>query len=363
MEEEADNSSQESSGSEPARKRLSPIAELTRTVRNFFAELLDIQYQFTYDELNHELYNHNLDWKFRAQIDKFFKGLTEMEFGGREVTEEEVGAAAREAKSIIKRLSGYVQERPKSRSADWGKKGVFSKLKRITGLDIGASRKRGDLQTQEEAEAEKEKPVDRMPEGLQEEAEQPDEKETQQPKEQAHYHEPEQEAPEPPPPPPPKADHKDHARGGSAEGRALGRLGRLSKRISRARPVIVSRSPRRPKELFIKPRKPLDSTKPTKPIKHGMTAGESGPHAAPTVEGILSNIAAFAGNRIRLVGTLKFVNRIIEKTDFWYMFEDTTGKIVAVSKNTDKYEGRGTLRGVVKKTLTGEAFIEIESFN
>lgn len=360
MDEKVNNTSNEGSN-ESSSRPISPIAELTRTVRNFFAELLDIQYQFTYDELNQELFNHNLDWKFRAQIDKFFKKLTEMEFGGREVTEEEVGAAAREAKSIIKRLSGYVQERPQSRSADWGKEGVFGKLKKITGIDLGIIRKRGDLLTPEEAEAEREKPARHMPSGLEEQPDQAEGKETHREHGPVYAHGPGQPESEPPPPPPYKS-HGSRTPGESVESKALGRLGRLSERVGRARPALITR-PSGPKMPRLRVINKLSLHKTAEPQLRAMTAGETGPHSAPTVNGILGNISAYAGNRVRLVGTIKFVNRIIEKTDFWYMFKDTTGKIVAVSKNTDKYEGRGTLRGVVKKTLTGEAFIEIESFN
>ena len=107
------------------------VSELSDTVRNFFASLLNINYAFTYDELNKELFSHNLDWKFRAQIDKFFKRLLEMEYGGRLVTEGEVSAAACEAEAIIKRLTGYMEERPLSRASSWGTKGFFGRIKNI----------------------------------------------------------------------------------------------------------------------------------------------------------------------------------------------------------------------------------------
>jgi len=273
------------------------LSELSDTLRKFFANMLKIKYQFTYDELNQELFNHNLDWKFRAQIDKFFKKLTEMEFGGREVSDEEIEEIAREAQSIIRRLSGYTEERPQSRASSWANRSLLDRLKKATGIGAIASRRRSRSSRRTAAE-----------------------------------------------------------KGGRAEHPATGDLGPVPQPEKEDRAEGKPRTKAAKTEEAEKPA----TARPTEPKPEPPPA-----HAEPeelSVDGITRNVNGFVGKKVKLSGTIKFVNKIIEKGDFWYMFSDSTGNIVAVSKLTDTYEGKGVLKGLVKKTLTGDAFIEIEGF-
>jgi len=256
--------------------------------------MLKIKYQFTYDELNQELFNHNLDWKFRAQIDKFFKKLTEMEFSGREIGDEEIEDIAREAQSIIRRLSGYTEERPQSRASSWANRGFFDRLKKATGISSIKSRRMSRSSRRAAAERAGRQAT---------------------------------EGPGPVPLP-------------EKEGRAEEEPREKAAKTHEAKKPHKTRPP---------------EPKPEPPPVHAEEEELS-------VDGITRNIEGFAGRKVRLRGTIKFVNKIIEKGDFWYMFSDSTGNIVAVSKLTDTYEGKGVLKGLVKKTLTGDAFIEIEGF-
>jgi len=312
-------------------KHDSSIKELSDALRKFFANLLDIQYQFTYDELNEELFNHNLDWKFRAQIDLFFKRLNEMEFGGRQVSEHELHSAIREAEAIIKRLSGYVEERPQSRAAAWGNMSFLERVKRISGVSVGREilgikrRLKSSFARHKEVPETPNIQHDDLTTRVQEEhiaaTNQPERSESSDndigdvlPEPQAPT-EP-QASPEPPePPPPPEPTHK----------RGL----------------------------------PPSAPEPSTVRKRGVGAIAQ---QSICIEGLMRNLDAFAGKSIILKGTIKFVNKIIQKGDFWYMFTDNSGDIVAVSKKTGSYSGKGKLSGVVKKTLTGDAFIEIDGF-
>jgi len=78
---------------------------------------------------------------------------------------------------------------------------------------------------------------------------------------------------------------------------------------------------------------------------------------------LVTNLDTFDGKPVSLSGSIIFVNTIVEVGDFWYMFRDGTGSIVAFSKMTNKYAGKGTLKGIMRKTLSGEGFIEIENFD
>ncbi len=81
-----------------------------------------------------------------------------------------------------------------------------------------------------------------------------------------------------------------------------------------------------------------------------------------SVNYINSHLDDFINKDVILIGNISFLKRIMKTGHFWYSFSDGTADIVAVSKSIGTYNGRGTLRGTVKKTGTGQAYIDIIIF-
>lgn len=77
---------------------------------------------------------------------------------------------------------------------------------------------------------------------------------------------------------------------------------------------------------------------------------------------IFRDISKYENTPVKLRGRIFFVNRMLNEGNFWYMFSDDTANMVSLSKATDRYSGKGTLTGTIRKTLTEEVFIEIDHF-
>ena len=253
------------------------IAELSKTLRKFFANLLDIKYQFTYEELREELRKLKIDRESKKEIETFFKGLVEMQYGGGKIKKEDADMAAKKASLIIQKVSGYAEEEPEPKP----KPGRSKIVKKILG--------------------------------------------------------------------------------------GMGRMAGMRDIISKGRAGTFFEGKSGTGNGIMK-----DTPSESAVIEAGKKAVDKGgieseaiqyrKLSAPSAKEITENIDAFTGKEVKLKGSMAFVNRIPGTGDFWYMFKDRTGNIVAMSSSTDKYAGTGTLRGTAKKTLSGEPFIRVKSF-
>ncbi len=77
-------------------------------VRRYFKSLLDMRYEFTYEELMNEIKTRNISSTFKTVLVNFFERSTEMEFSGKSVSKQEFMAMISEFKQIL----SFTSEQP-----------------------------------------------------------------------------------------------------------------------------------------------------------------------------------------------------------------------------------------------------------
>lgn len=109
-------------------------------MRRYFRNLLDLNYEFTYEELIEEITNRNLSSVFKKVLEDFFNRSLEMEYSGKSVSKEELKAMISEFKVILSMTS---QEPLKTQELIPGKKlgKLDSMFSKITGAEEALRKK------------------------------------------------------------------------------------------------------------------------------------------------------------------------------------------------------------------------------
>jgi len=81
------------------------ILLFSTTVRRYFKNLLGLKYEFTYDELIHEINSRDISPTMKSVLKKFFDRSLELEFSGKNVSKQELKAMISEFKQIVAHTS------------------------------------------------------------------------------------------------------------------------------------------------------------------------------------------------------------------------------------------------------------------
>lgn len=102
---------------------------LSGITRDFFKELLDLHYEFTYDELELELRKRNK----RQELVDISKEISEMKYSGKRITKQELEAFAGKVEQLVKKEQLRKEEAglKVSKAMAKDRKGFFSKISQI----------------------------------------------------------------------------------------------------------------------------------------------------------------------------------------------------------------------------------------
>ncbi len=97
------------SGKTPTREL---AVEFSRIVREYFKYILNIDYEFTYNELLNEMKKKDINSEIEGLLVEFFKRATHVEFAGHKIRRRELQSLINEAKEVVHLTS---KEEPKKR--------------------------------------------------------------------------------------------------------------------------------------------------------------------------------------------------------------------------------------------------------
>ncbi len=89
-------------------------AEFSRIVREYFKDILNLEYEFTYDELLREIKKKNVNPEIESLLVEFFNRATKIEFAGHKLRRRELQSLINEAKEIV-HLTSKEEEKKKLR--------------------------------------------------------------------------------------------------------------------------------------------------------------------------------------------------------------------------------------------------------
>ena len=120
---------------------------LSTITRNFFREMLDLHYEFTYDELEQELRKRNK----RKELIDISKEISEMKYSGKRITKQELEALAGRIEQLVKKEQFRKEEAELkiSKAIVKGRSGFFSKISQIE-TEKGKKKHLLELMEQEE---------------------------------------------------------------------------------------------------------------------------------------------------------------------------------------------------------------------
>jgi len=80
--------------------------DFTRIIRQHFKASYNIDYEFTYEELLHELKKRDVDPALQKIVGSFFKRIPQIEFGGTTLDKQELQSLIEEMHSIVSLTAG-----------------------------------------------------------------------------------------------------------------------------------------------------------------------------------------------------------------------------------------------------------------
>jgi len=82
--------------------------EFTNTIRQYFKTVFNVEYEFTYEEFLEELNKKDIDARLKKVLISFFKRIPQIEFGGTQLTKQELQSLIDEMHEIVNATSGIV---------------------------------------------------------------------------------------------------------------------------------------------------------------------------------------------------------------------------------------------------------------
>lgn len=91
------------------------IKRLSQITREFFKVLFSLNYEFTYEELRNEMAARKIDPELQTSILSFFKRISEIEYGGYELSQFELRSLLNELRRIVTSAAGLYQKQLKQK--------------------------------------------------------------------------------------------------------------------------------------------------------------------------------------------------------------------------------------------------------
>ncbi|MBS1266107.1 MAG: hypothetical protein MAG795_00072 [Candidatus Woesearchaeota archaeon] len=92
--------------------------QLTKVMRQFFKEVFDVKYEFTYSELMQEISKRNMPRLLITEVSQFLKIIIKMEYGKHKISRAKLQSTVVSAKQIVKLVIRYVPMKYQTKQAE-----------------------------------------------------------------------------------------------------------------------------------------------------------------------------------------------------------------------------------------------------